>query len=140
MYRVNFAHPRWVRRTSKRRHRGWLLLFRDMPHCGFPHSFDQVQALGRGKFAVHELESRRVRPQGELTKQTRKIIKIFAGWEKASTQSSVVSAFRRAGIFPIWVAEAGTLVCHVDLEQTTQVRHWSRQKSHVHLDQGTHLK
>jgi hypothetical protein len=91
-------------------------------------------------FAVHTLESRRVRPQGELTTQTRKIIKILAGCEKASTRSNVVSAFCRAGTFPTWVAEAGTLVCHVDHEQATQIRHWSGQKFRVRLDPSPHLE
>jgi hypothetical protein len=104
------------------------------------HSSDQVQPLDLGMFAVHKLESRRVKPHGKLTTQTCKIIKILAGWEKALTRSSVAGALCRAEIFPICVAEAGTLACHVGPEQATQVRDWSGEKSYMCLDRGTHLK
>jgi transposase len=96
-----------------------------------PHTSDQVQPLDLGFFALHKLESHRVRPHTDLSAQTVKILKILCGLQKASTPLNIIKAFRRAGIISQWDVNAKTLVCRVDRQQAKEVRHWHQSRSRV---------
>jgi hypothetical protein len=95
---------------------------------------DQVQPLDLGIFAVHKMESRRVRPHLGLNGQTSKLIKMISGFQKAATGANVIGALRRAAIVSKWDAEHRELVWIVDRACASEVRHWAQSKKRVVLD------
>jgi hypothetical protein len=61
-----------------------------------------MQTLNMGAFAIHNLELGRVHPHLGLNDQTRKLIKMLCGFQKATTGTGVTGAFRKAEIMSLW--------------------------------------
>jgi hypothetical protein len=95
---------------------------------------DQVQPLDLGIFAIHKMESRRVRPHLNLNDQTSKLIKMIPGFQKAATGTNIIGAFRKAGIISRWDTGHQELLCSIDRESASDGRHWAQPKKRVTLD------
>jgi hypothetical protein len=98
------------------------------------HTSDQVQPLDLGSFAIHKMESRRVRLHLNLNDQTSKLIKMICGFQKAATGTNIICAFRKAGISSRWDMERQELVCFVNRQSASNVRHWTESKKGMTLD------
>jgi hypothetical protein len=98
------------------------------------HTSDQVQALDLGIFAVHKMETRRVHTHLDLNDQTTKLIKMLCGFQKSTSGTKVIGAFRKAGIMSRWDDEHRELVWFIDREKASDVRHWNQTKRRIPLE------
>jgi hypothetical protein len=96
-----------------------------------PHSSDQVQALDLGMFAIMKAESARIYAHIDFNAQTKKLVKMVSGWQKATTTVNIIKAFRRAGIIAVWNPEVNALVCRIDRAAASEVRHWNGEKHRI---------
>jgi hypothetical protein len=99
-----------------------------------PHTSDQTQPMDMLIFARQKQEAARTRPEDGLNAQTRQIVKMINGYEKACCANTITSAFRRAGIIT-QVGEGGYVIAMVNRECATGVRHWNLEKHRIHLVQ-----
>jgi hypothetical protein len=62
------------------------------------HSSDQTRSLDLRIFAVQKAESSRVHHHELLNSQTEQVVKMLAGFQKATLPTNIIHAFGRAGI------------------------------------------
>jgi hypothetical protein len=96
-----------------------------------PHSSDQVQPLDLRMFAIMKSESTRVYAHIDFNPQTKKLVKMVSGRQKAATSVNIIKAFRRAGIVSNWNPDVQALVCGIDRLVATEVRHWNGLKTRI---------
>jgi hypothetical protein len=90
--------------------------------------------LDLGIFAIQKMESRDVHPHLDVNEQMSKFRKMLCGFQNAATSTNVIDAFRTAGIMSRWDTEHRELVCFIDRENASEVRHWNQSRKRVALD------
>ena len=91
------------------------------------HSSDQTQPLDLGIFAICKGAQQRIRPNKDLSEQSKQIIKLLGGWQAATTPPNIISAFRAAGI--ISKLKHNILISEVDTSYAHKVRHFNIQNT-----------
>lgn len=86
-----------------------------------PHSSDQTQMLDLGIFGIQKKNISKIRPEKNLSSQSKQIIKILNSWFSVATPSNITSAYKQAGLVPFM--ENGTLYYKVDLDYARCLRH-----------------
>jgi hypothetical protein len=61
------------------------------------------------------------------------VIKAIAGYQKACTRSTIVNAFRRAGIATRWSGEHSALIARVERSGADKITHWTFEKRRIPL-------
>ena len=86
-----------------------------------PHSSDQVQPLDLLLFSLSKRSISNIRKTEGLSPQTNDIIQLLSSIQSASTTYNIIKSFQRGGIITHF---DGNLICSVDLERATKVRHY----------------
>jgi hypothetical protein len=105
------------------------------------HSSDQTQPMDLGVFANQKTEAARTRPSPELNPQTKQVVKMLNGYQKACCPNNITGAFRRAGIITYWSPLHNELLAKVDRTTADRVRHWSHLgKDRITLRSGRRIE
>lgn len=67
-----------------------------------PHSSDQLQPLDVGIFGNHKAAQSRIYVPDSLSRQTQQVVRALAAFQAIAHPYAVTSAFRKAGIWPIY--------------------------------------
>ena len=87
-----------------------------------PGTSDQIQPLDLGIFCAQKVQKKTIKDKPDLKQEENNILKIVESWQKATTPSNVVSAFKQAGIYMERVSDQ--VVMRADIKHARSVRNY----------------
>jgi hypothetical protein len=82
--------------------------------------------LDPGIFSLEKAEATKAKPMKILNPQTRQLIKVLNGYQKARRPNDVTAAFQRTGIVTYKSIEHQNLLAQVERSSATNIDYWAR--------------